>query len=67
MNREDMKVLVTGSKGQLGMEMMSVLNQHGIPAIGYGRSEMDVANAEQVMDIMEMEHPTQGIASFFET
>ncbi|EPY12663.1 dTDP-4-dehydrorhamnose reductase [Paenibacillus alvei] len=61
MNKEEMKVLVTGAGGQLGMEMLIVLHRHGISAVGYGHHDMDVTDAERVRTVMEKERPTHVI------
>ncbi|MBG9737721.1 dTDP-4-dehydrorhamnose reductase [Paenibacillus alvei] len=61
MNKEDMKVLVTGAGGQFGMEMLIVLHRQGIPAVGYGHGDMDVTDEEQVMKVMETVRPTHVI------
>lgn len=54
-------ILVTGAKGQLGAEMMALLKRKGIEAIGYGRDELDITDAEQVMDVMLRERPAHVI------
>lgn len=46
------KVLVTGAKGQLGVELVNYLTQLGFLVIGLGRSELDITNLEQVKAVM---------------
>lgn len=61
MNSPADKILVTGAKGQLGAEMMALLQRKGIVAVGYGRDGLDITDAEQVMDVMLRERPTHVI------
>ena len=39
---------VFGCRGQLGVELMTVLQARGYAAVGFDRSEIDISNAEQV-------------------
>jgi dTDP-4-dehydrorhamnose reductase len=41
-------VVVFGCRGQLGVELMTVLQARGYAAVGFDRSEIDISNAEQV-------------------
>ncbi|UHA71973.1 dTDP-4-dehydrorhamnose reductase [Paenibacillus sp. 481] len=52
------KVLVTGAQGQLGADMMELLKRKGITAVGYGKDQLDITNAEQVLEVIGYERPT---------
>ncbi|WP_047986106.1 dTDP-4-dehydrorhamnose reductase [Ornithinibacillus californiensis] len=43
------KVLVTGAKGQLGMDLVSALNQADYRVYGIGKRQLDVTDFEQIM------------------
>lgn len=49
----DVKVLITGAKGQMGSELMSAL-QHmsGMKVYGFGRDELDVTDFTQVKQVL---------------
>ncbi|MBY0009534.1 dTDP-4-dehydrorhamnose reductase [Paenibacillus typhae] len=47
-----MKVLVTGSAGQLGQDLVLLLQKQGHEVLGCDRQEMDITNLEQCMDII---------------
>src|ERR1700760_3545415 len=55
-----MKVLVAGANGQLGKDMVLAAGNVGHDVIGYGRAEMDVADAEAVKRRIDMERPDMG-------
>ena len=52
-----MKILVTGIRGQLGYDVMKVLAQRGLEAVGVNSDEMDVTNAAQVQEVLERVRP----------
>lgn len=53
-----LKVVVTGAKGQLGMDLMSILqNQDKYEVYGFGKQDLDITNAEQVRKTMEQINP----------
>jgi dTDP-4-dehydrorhamnose reductase len=45
---ESKTIVVFGCRGQLGVELMAVLKARGYAVVGFDRSEVDIANAEQV-------------------
>lgn len=47
-----MKVLVTGSAGQLGQDLVLLLQRQGHEVLGCDRQEMDITNLEQCMEII---------------
>lgn len=47
-----MKVLVTGSAGQLGQDMVSLLEREGHEVLGCSRQEMDITNLEQCVEVI---------------
>lgn len=52
-----MKVLVTGTKGQLGFDVMRELEKRGHDAIGVDIEEMDITNAAQVNNVIKAASP----------
>lgn len=52
-----MKVLVTGTKGQLGFDVMRELEKRGHDAAGVDIEEMDITNAAQVNDVIKAVSP----------
>ncbi|MFB1081787.1 dTDP-4-dehydrorhamnose reductase [Jeotgalibacillus sp. JSM ZJ347] len=52
-----LKVLVTGSKGQLGQELCHVLINEGHDVTGLSRVELDVTNAEAVLNMLNRCQP----------
>src|ERR1700760_4696313 len=52
-----MKVLIAGANGQLGKDMVLAANNVGHDVVGYGRAEMDVADAESVKRRIDMDRP----------
>lgn len=48
----DMKVLVTGVKGQLGYDVVNELEKRGLEAVGVDIEEMDITNAESVAEVI---------------
>lgn len=53
-----MKVLITGSNGQLGRELSLQLKEKGISFVGYDVPEFDITNKEQIESIIKEENPT---------
>ncbi|WP_090713990.1 dTDP-4-dehydrorhamnose reductase [Paenibacillus typhae] len=47
-----MKVLVTGSAGQLGQDLVLLLQKQGHEVLGCDRQEMDITNLEQCKEII---------------
>ncbi|MDQ0196805.1 dTDP-4-dehydrorhamnose reductase [Paenibacillus wynnii] len=47
-----MKILVTGSAGQLGQDVVLLLQQEGHEVLGCDRQEMDITNLDQCVDII---------------
>ncbi|MCU5096593.1 dTDP-4-dehydrorhamnose reductase [Bacillus wiedmannii] len=45
-----MKVLVTGAKGQLGQDVLCLLENQPWEVFGFGRKELDITNEEQVCE-----------------
>ncbi|HEY5332209.1 MAG TPA: dTDP-4-dehydrorhamnose reductase [Solirubrobacterales bacterium] len=52
-----MKVLVAGAAGQLGRDMVLAAGNAGHDVVGFGRTELDVADPEQVRRRLDLEHP----------
>jgi dTDP-4-dehydrorhamnose reductase len=52
-----MKVLVTGAAGMLGRDVMLAAGNAGHDVVGFGHSELDVADAEAVSAKLEGERP----------
>jgi dTDP-4-dehydrorhamnose reductase len=52
-----MKVLIAGANGQLGKDMLLAAGNAGHDVVGFGRAEMDVADADSVRRRMELERP----------
>lgn len=55
--KENMKVLVTGVKGQLGHDVVNELEGRGIEAIGTDIQEMDITDAASVERVIKMAAP----------
>ncbi|WKY47955.1 dTDP-4-dehydrorhamnose reductase [Eubacteriaceae bacterium ES3] len=53
-----MKVLITGSNGQLGRELSIQLKEKGIDFVGYDTPEMDITDKEKTAAILKKENPT---------
>jgi len=51
------KLLVTGAAGMLGRDLMLAAGNAGHEVIGFGRAELDVADAEQTRRRIELERP----------
>lgn len=47
-----MKVLVTGAKGQLGVDVVQLFEKKGCEVNGFGREELDITNQHQVNEII---------------
>lgn len=52
-----MKVLVTGVNGQLGYDVIKVLDQRGIEYIGAGRQDFDLTDAEMTINFIQHARP----------
>jgi len=52
-----MKVLLTGSNGQLGRELTRQLKEKKITTVGYDIPEFDVTDKEKISEIIEKEKP----------
>jgi dTDP-4-dehydrorhamnose reductase len=52
-----MKVVVAGANGQLGSDMVLAASNAGHDVVGFGRAEMDVADADSVRRRLELERP----------
>jgi dTDP-4-dehydrorhamnose reductase len=52
-----MKILVTGSNGQLGLELAEVLPERGHEVVALDRRSLDVADAEAVERVVEEHSP----------
>lgn len=47
------KVIVTGAKGQLGVDMVISLERQGYQVFGFSRQEMDVTDLNQVKEVVQ--------------
>ena len=52
-----MKILVTGVNGQLGFDVVKQLNKRGHEAVGLDISEMDITDAESVLNVFARVRP----------
>lgn len=52
-----MKVLVTGSGGQLGLELARLLPERGHDAVAFTRAELDISDAGAVSEALESHEP----------
>jgi len=52
-----MKLLVTGAAGMLGRDVMLAAGNAGHDVVGFGRAELDIANADAVKRKLELERP----------
>ena len=52
-----MKILVTGVNGQLGFDVVKQLNKRGHEAVGVDISEMDITDAESVLNVFARVRP----------
>jgi dTDP-4-dehydrorhamnose reductase len=52
-----MKILITGSKGQLGQELAEVLPERGHEVVALSRNELDIADADAVELAVETHSP----------
>ena len=51
-------ILVTGAKGQLGMELCNLLDEQGIDYVGTAMTDLDITNSEQVANFVQTLQPT---------
>jgi dTDP-4-dehydrorhamnose reductase len=52
-----MKILVAGAAGMLGRDVMLAAGNAGHDVVGFGHSELDVADAAAVSKKLDLEHP----------
>ncbi|MGG1655940.1 dTDP-4-dehydrorhamnose reductase [Geobacillus sp. BMUD] len=52
-----MKVVVTGARGQLGIDVVHLLEDKGYKVYGYGREELDITNFDQVKQVISEVKP----------
>ncbi|MCT4594419.1 MAG: dTDP-4-dehydrorhamnose reductase [Anaeromicrobium sp.] len=52
-----MKILITGSNGQLGTELQNQLNDRNITYVAFNKSELDITNFSGVNSIILKENP----------
>ncbi|WJQ07007.1 dTDP-4-dehydrorhamnose reductase [Geobacillus stearothermophilus] len=52
-----MKVVITGAKGQLGIDLVHLLADRGYQVYGYGREELDITNFDQVKQVISEVNP----------
>lgn len=52
-----MKYFVVGANGQLGMEVVKLLNERGEKYVAYGSKELDITNRDRVFEFMLDEKP----------
>lgn len=52
-----MKVLITGGKGQLGVDTASVFQQRDWEVFAFGRDMLDITKGEQVMEVVQSVRP----------
>lgn len=52
-----MKYFVVGANGQLGMEVVKLLNERGEKYVAYGSQELDITNRDRVFEFMLDEKP----------
>ena len=55
--KQQERVLVTGARGQLGLDMVRALETEGYEVIACSRSELDITDMEEVMEVMDRERP----------
>ena len=51
-------ILVTGAKGQLGMELCHLLDEQEIEYVGTAMADLDITNAEQVVHFVQALQPS---------
>ena len=51
------KAVVFGCRGQLGVELVTVFTKRGYQVTGFDRSQVDIADSEQVEQAIAREHP----------
>ncbi len=52
-----MKIVIAGANGQLGKDMLLAATNAGHDVVGFGRTEMDVADADSVRRRLDLERP----------
>ena len=51
------KVVVFGCRGQLGIEVVRVLEERGYPVAGFERTQVDISDSDQVDRTFAREDP----------
>ena len=57
-DKDQMKIFVTGARGQLGHDIMLELEKRGMAAIGVDKEEMDITDREAVLKYIKEAAPT---------
>ena len=52
-----MKILVTGSRGQVGKAMIVTGVKHGLDMIGYSKENLDITSNKNIKDVFNFEKP----------
>lgn len=52
-----MKVLVTGGKGQLGVDVTTIFQQQGHVVFAYGRNDLNITDSLQVHEVIQSHRP----------
>ncbi len=52
-----MKILITGAKGQVGKELVSIANQRGFDVIAAGQTELDITQLKNIESYVEVHQP----------
>ncbi len=52
-----MRILVTGSSGQLGKDVVKVFQKQGHDVVGYDREQLDITDSDQAMKIVGQYQP----------
>ncbi|RXT04503.1 dTDP-4-dehydrorhamnose reductase [Ammoniphilus sp. CFH 90114] len=60
---DKLRVLVTGAKGQLGVDLVQQFTNSGYEVFGYSRQELDITNFQQVKETLQMVSPNVVIHS----
>lgn len=52
-----MKIVVAGSRGQVGSSLLCLQGRHGVELVGYSSAEMDIRSASTVKKVLAKEQP----------
>ena len=52
-----MKILVTGSRGQVGKAMIVIGVKYGLDMIGYSKENLDITSNKNIKDVFNFEKP----------